>query len=352
MAAPSGRNPHMGTIISTVGSAGGRDFATLDDWFNALPSNLVTDGNSYVADLYNDSEFQLSSYLLMSGITTDATHTLTIKAADGQGWNHNGSVPTVYNPSQGVAISCSSPITSYMLRFFTNYVTLKDIQFLCDEGGAIQVANDGQIVDISGCLIETTTSSTSGSSAAAIVYLDRANASAGSASFSNNVIVSRNGLNDLRIDNVSGFTDSVYFNTIVCSNAGSNYGLDIEAVGGGGGVINFANNAVFGFTNEAVHQGGTVTFNSNNNATDLSSLSGTDNLTDLTFADQFVNVDDAVRDYRVSTASLSKAITVTIYASSLVGAGTSSGSIGADVFGVSRPTIDEVTYDIGATEIS
>jgi hypothetical protein len=340
----------MGTIVNTVGSAVGRDYATLADWWSAIPSDLVTDGNSYIADLYNDSEFLLSATVELTGKTTDATHTITIEAADGQGWNQNGSVITVYNPANGVAFSCSTPITSFMFTCFTNYVTIQDIQFKCDQGGALFFGNDGQNSNISGCLIETTTDSASGPP---LVYLERdSSLLSGSALFINNVIISRNSLNAIRIDDTSGYTDSLYYNTFVCSTNGAAYGLIIEPWNGGGGVINLANNAIFGFTNTAVSQTGTVTLNANNNATDLSSIPGSNSLTDLTFADQFVNIDDSVRDFRISTVSLSNTITVTIYASALVGAGTSAGSIGADVFGITRPTVVYSNYDIGATEIS
>jgi hypothetical protein len=44
------RRAQAGTITKTIGSAGGRDYTTVQAFIDALPANLVTDGNSYVGD--------------------------------------------------------------------------------------------------------------------------------------------------------------------------------------------------------------------------------------------------------------------------------------------------------------
>jgi hypothetical protein len=95
----------MPTIIHTIGSAGGRDFSTIAAWIAALPANLITDGNSYEGDCYNDSEF--SENVSLTGHTTDAAHTITLTAGPGQSFRDNVNATTNalrYNQANGVAI--------------------------------------------------------------------------------------------------------------------------------------------------------------------------------------------------------------------------------------------------------
>jgi hypothetical protein len=111
--------------------------------------------------------------------------------------------------------------------------------------------------------------------------------------------------------------------------------------------VKLANNAIFGFSLGAVSTSGFGgIFTAYNNATDVSSITGSDSLVGLPFADQFINIDDSVRDFRISPTTVTK--TFTFFKSSLVGAGVDAGSIGSDIFGVTRAGAPR--YDIGATE--
>src|SRR6478672_9252824 len=101
----------MPTVVKTIGSGGGRDYSTLAAWGASLPANLVTDGNSYEGDCYNDSEFTGSATLLtLSGHTTDASHTITLTTGPGQSFRDNANVQTNalnYSSSSGVGINSS-----------------------------------------------------------------------------------------------------------------------------------------------------------------------------------------------------------------------------------------------------
>src|SRR5262249_25313543 len=97
----------MGIVTKTIGTSG-RDYSTVQAWEDALPANLVTDGNSQVGQCFNDSEFTVAGDILtISGETTDASHTITITTGSGQSFRDNAGVQTnalLYNVSNGVGL--------------------------------------------------------------------------------------------------------------------------------------------------------------------------------------------------------------------------------------------------------
>ncbi len=98
----------MATITNSIGSAGGRDFSTIQGWIDSIPADIVAAGNSYVGQCYNDSEFTSASTIgNFPTITTNSTHTITLTAASGQSFQDNASVRTNalrYNASNGVGL--------------------------------------------------------------------------------------------------------------------------------------------------------------------------------------------------------------------------------------------------------
>jgi len=78
------------TVVKTIGSAGGRDYATMSLWIAACPANLVTADEIWEGQLYKDSDFDES--LSITGITTDATRYIYLHPASGQG--HTGKAGT------------------------------------------------------------------------------------------------------------------------------------------------------------------------------------------------------------------------------------------------------------------
>lgn len=110
--------PHLAlaaTITNTVGS-GARDFPTLALWASGvpLPANFITAGNSYTAQMFNDSNSFTGSttYFTLTGHTTDATHFATITTGASQSFADNASVknnstPLKYNQANGVGITTS-----------------------------------------------------------------------------------------------------------------------------------------------------------------------------------------------------------------------------------------------------
>ncbi len=122
----------MATITKTIGTSS-RDYSTIQAWIDALPANLVTDGNSYVGDCYNDSEFTSTGALATFGAhTTDATHTIKLTAASGQSFQDNASVRTnalKYNVSNGVGVRRTADYGSVMVcSGVNNYLTVSRLQ--------------------------------------------------------------------------------------------------------------------------------------------------------------------------------------------------------------------------------
>jgi hypothetical protein len=100
---------------ATVGAAS-RNYATIQDCVNAIPSNLITDGNSYVCSVYNDALF--TTAVSISGKTADSTYFITVTAAPGQSFADHPTIranPLTFDQSKGVAISINAAFTTVFL---------------------------------------------------------------------------------------------------------------------------------------------------------------------------------------------------------------------------------------------
>lgn len=101
----------MAIIINSIGS-NARNFSTIQAWQDSLPVDIVASGNSYVGELYNDSEFVSTGTLVtISGHTTDTTHTITLRCATGHSWKDNANKLTncyTYNVANGVGLRMTS----------------------------------------------------------------------------------------------------------------------------------------------------------------------------------------------------------------------------------------------------
>lgn len=94
----------------SIGSAGGRDYANPADWWAGIPTTLL---ENEIGDLYNDSEFVITSQLLFNGKTTGAFN-ITLRTAMGQGFKDSQNAPGFklqYDVTQGVGIRST---TEYM----------------------------------------------------------------------------------------------------------------------------------------------------------------------------------------------------------------------------------------------
>jgi len=140
----------MALIVKTIGSAGGRDFATIALWIASLPANLVTDGNSYEGDCYNDPSGEFTgapgagAIATFPATTTDSTHTITLTTGAGQSFQDNASVRTnalKYNVSNGVGIRKTDNYGAVItFSGAVNFITVSKLQLsrsAVGSGGAL-----------------------------------------------------------------------------------------------------------------------------------------------------------------------------------------------------------------------
>lgn len=125
--------------VSSIGSGMGRDYATIQDWIDACPADLVTGTDQWIGELYNDSEFSLSSTVTIYNITTNSTYYVELRAASGEEWTADSALK--YNQSNGVAVTINSS-DLFDIRG-TDNVKFRNIQMkrASGSGGMIRTIN-------------------------------------------------------------------------------------------------------------------------------------------------------------------------------------------------------------------
>lgn len=78
----------MATVITKTLKATGGDYTTMTAWEAAMQSDIVTADESHVLECYNDWPSGLVADTVITGWTTDATHTITITVPESE--RHNG----------------------------------------------------------------------------------------------------------------------------------------------------------------------------------------------------------------------------------------------------------------------
>lgn len=130
----------MPTVVTkSIGSAGGRDYSTLQSWADALPANLVSGDTQQNGEVYNDSEFTGTGVVYICNIphaTTDATRFIDLYAASGQSFQDNANVRTnalKYNVSNGVGIRKTDNYTG-CIKVGSQYTRVRRLQLKHDTG--------------------------------------------------------------------------------------------------------------------------------------------------------------------------------------------------------------------------
>lgn len=314
----------MATITNSIGTSG-RDYSTIAAWAAALPGNLVTDGNSYVGECYNDSTFTEGA-LALSGHTTDATHTITLKCASGQSFSDNANRLTNalrYNTANGVSWGGAASYGT-LFNVGDDYVTVNGIQFKeTSNNAAPSFRFTGAHNGITQCIFQSTPRGNS-----QVVRCD-------AGPILNNCLIvctqapSWGGEAVLLI-----FVATMTESTVVCpSDIGPNK-TGVASVYGSSIAINCA---VFGFSTAF---GSGFSGSSGFNCTDSASAPGSSNQTSKTYANQFQNTADATADFRLKTGAdcIDNGTTDTTY---------NPGAI--DIVGTSRP--QGTAWDIGCWEL-
>jgi hypothetical protein len=324
--------PHEWTqapILASIGSAGaaaGRNYSTITSWIAALPMNLVTDGNSYVGQCYNDSVFNnpADNGMTFSGFTTDATHTITLTAAAGQSFIDNPNRLTNalrFNSANGVSIVQPGDHV-FVIQAGSPYITISRIQAKGTGGGIPRFfffLTSNCTVD--NCIVESTTKNNN----TGILYFD-------SAGTIRNTLIVSTGTNQIGLEVYNG---TKVINCTLVRPPEYGAGLYGYLLSGSGNTVR--NSCSFGFADNPAGSGTTA---DGHNCVDTTACPGTvGNITNAVFANQFLNTVYATLDCRLKIGSnaINAGVTDTTNIPSA-----------ADIVGTARP--QGASWDIGAWE--
>lgn len=316
----------MGTVTKTIGTSS-RDYSTIQAWEDALPANLVTDGNAQVGTCYNDSEFTAGTLLVIAGETVNATNFITLKCAAGQSFNDNANVQTNalrYNQTNGVACR-STTLYATTIDIQVDFTVLQDLQIGCNAtngSGLNQGSTSRTSVVVDRCLIDC---KSPGANGAPVVLFS-------GGKIRNSLVINRASTgtgNGVRTGYATtcGLTNL----TVVRPSDLTIAGAAFSALSGG--TVTLKNCAAFGFTNEVnVAARFTATTCATDVASPMTGFTGS-----LTYTSQFVTTTDASRDFRAKTGG------------GLIDTGTTDATNGTpDIAKTARPS--GASYDIGCWE--
>lgn len=318
----------------------------LSSWATAVATGTVLSNGSSVtcgsgstlsspveADMWNDAEYQLSSSMTISGITTSGTNTLTITTAPavagvtlGESFRDNANVQTnalTYNQANGVGITKT---TSYNVTLTTsiNNLFLNNIQINTFTTGnsskALTVAN------ATTCLIANMILEGRSSNCYGVVNTVSLGTTA---KFVNLLVVQRTSSTSNAQSTFDMETGPFVLNCTIVRP--SNFTIGGTGIRSAYGTAVIKNCAVFGYTTPV---SGTTT--STTNFTDIASppagWTGS-----LTFANQFVTVTDTGRDFKAKAGA------------NLLDAGTTDTNASPDIARTIRP--QGSAYDGGCWEL-
>lgn len=302
----------MATIINSIGT-NGRNFSTIQSWVDSIPADLVAAGNSYIGELYNDSEFTATNGVFnISGRTTDSTHFITLRCATGQSFRANSNKannPLYYNRSNGVGIFTGTTTT---FNITTPYTIIDGLQIRCSFAGAMS----GTGIVFKNSILDLSPPDSSGSSGVLIFTATLYNCLVvDNAPGAGRPVWLRNGAN---------ITNCTFVRPTNIVQTASTPAINLEY---GGATV--TNCAMFGFT------GAISGTNGGYNATDFTGVPASANsLLNLTYANQFVNT---TNDFRLKAGSdlINK------------GSNLAANYPSEDIYGTTRQT----NWDIGAFEV-
>lgn len=323
------------TVTKSIGSAGGRDYSTLQAWEDACPANLVTADQIWKGECYNDSEFSAGApALTISGQTTDATRYVWLTTATGQSFRDNASVQTNalrYNQSNGVGITHTANRTM-VISIATAYTLFENLQVKTTGTGYagswpldISAAN----VTVKNCILEDVDTQFSG-------YVVATGSQSG-VLLVNCLVIARMGHANGNGSGIAGFKFGeclnctfvmIQANTVTGGNACSGGSYD-------SGIGTFTNCAFFGFFSfrGSLTNGPTCVNCFTDNSTNLpTGITGS-----KTYSSQFQNISDGTHDFRAKSGG------------DLIDAGTTDSRASPDIAGTTRPSGS--SYDVGAWEL-
>ena len=261
----------MAVITYTVGS--GQTYANLAAAVAALPANIVTDGNSYVLEMYS-SELAFSPLTITN--TCDATHNITIKPAAGLSFRDAAISPLAYRAAAGITIA-GGVASATLLSLKADYTVIQDLQIAqTNTSGRIALQLYNANCSVTGCIIDGYMDTSSN------VVLDLLGTNTVA---KNCVIVLRGsaGTNAKAIEFGYGGQQLLGCTVVQPSDAS----IKVAAFTQAGGTITIKDCAIFGFGS----LGTLTTVNADgHNVTDLATAPGsTGNLVSKSYSNQFIN---------------------------------------------------------------
>jgi len=321
------------TIIKTVGnggSANGYDYGDFNAFSSAVPANLVTADEQWIAEVYaTHGELVFTSSQAITGKTTDATRNIIVRAASGQGFaDHANKLTNAlrYNASNGAALKMTTH--SWGTAFdFKSVSRTEGLQFLYTGPGPEDVL-DVDSNTVFGCIVDSAINGYQYGIVRALRFIN-----------SIAVARSRSGYSEYILRDSYGGSNARISGSVLIALGGTYTGIGQENGGGLG-----YSSAIFGCATAFSNLGTSGSYTFSNCATNLAALSGTGNLTSLTGSDQFENTTSGALDLRAkSSGSLDAAgVRDQIYTNDI--------DILAQARSTSTPTIGAFEYGAGGGE--
>jgi hypothetical protein len=334
---------------SSIGSAPGRDFPTIEAWMAAIPRTIITAAypNGVIGQCYADSEFEVTVMLDFQNVDTSAFDgtgipAITLTTGPGQSFRDNPNVRNnalAYNIGNGVGINFNITPTenaSGGLITRVSNVTISNLQFKLTNGNWVIYTDDnsalGTII-VENCILDDYAGGTPVFSGTVSVY--------------RNCLILCRGFQDPEFvphgsvfDGPAGVGGHFYFCTVVSrrdwqGNMPSQpQNAWTSSFGEGGGTTTWENCCFFGFqqASDVVPPGATYVNCMTDDMPETGLTGG------LVYANQFYGTTSATADFREKPGA------------NLQGAGTADTTNGAtDISGRPRPT--GTAWDIGCWQL-
>lgn len=276
------------TITKTVAATSSPvtpDYTSWQAWEDAIPADLRSGTGTdeiWKAEALNQGEFVSGSTICnLQGHSTDATHYIWVTTATGASFRDNASVRSnslFYNASNGVAIRCTASYSYIFNLQGQSYVKIENLQ-LKHEGNhysCLLWQHADSNCTVNNCIVQGTPFD------AGCMFI-----STNSVVTNSVFLAATSGTN-----NAIRATADVNFYGCTLVRIGS---ADGQAVQSQYGTSVFKDCALFNWTTNFSIGGGGAFTGSSYNATDAGSLTGSNNVTSLTFSDQFENTSNDFR---------------------------------------------------------
>lgn len=303
----------MTDIVKSIGV--GKDYADLNAFFAAAPSNLVTVSERWIAQIYGHLTFS-ASQVLSGTRTTSASFNFIIEAAPNEGLFNPDFIGSAlyFDPTKGGAITSTVSGVPAIKIDGAAYTVIRGLQIKASNTAAQQILYTiGSNLEVRRNIFERNATDTG----VALLFQSGSNLK-----FEDNVLLST-GTGSAGMSTDYSASVTVTGNTFYAVNGSTNVGMFAQS----GMNPLMRNNIIIGFTPPL----NGASSSSSNNATNAASMTGTSNILNLVAS----NVFTSTTDLRLKAGS------------SLIGAGVTVSGKTTDIFGytLSSPP------SIGASEV-